>query len=242
MIFIGVDWSFLGDFAVAVVPIDFSETYKADQVGGFLVAVRTCWEWVFVSSRNGLILPCERLSWSSVLCCWETTGTVCASSITNFFVFIWFTLFRSCLRPLKPHPQNNTSTDVSDLIDLEQFLSQRPVGERPFYSSFFDTQIFTSFVEQRSFSHSESTSLTFFDECTEKVTLVRNKHCSMFASVCVSMTTKLPSGCRKPECSSPEGRDGCQVRVVIARGGRGSESFWVIHLCTTRLESSTYQH
>ena len=48
MILVGVDWSFLGDFAVAVVPIDFSETYKADQVGGFLVAVVTCWECVFL--------------------------------------------------------------------------------------------------------------------------------------------------------------------------------------------------
>lgn len=83
-------------------------------------------------------------------------------------------LFRSCLRPLKPHPQNNSSTNISDLIDLQQFLAQRPVSERPFYSFFFDTQIFTSFVEQRSFSHSGSSSLTFFDECTEKVLIEKS--------------------------------------------------------------------
>ena len=59
--------------------------------------------------------------------------------------------------------------DISDLFDTEMFLKHKQSSERPFYKSFMDTQTFTSFIEQRSFAHSESTSLAFFDECTEKV-------------------------------------------------------------------------
>ncbi len=59
--------------------------------------------------------------------------------------------------------------DISDLFDLEMFLKQKHSSERQFYRSFSDTQTFTSFIEQRSFAHAESTTLAFFDECTDKV-------------------------------------------------------------------------
>ena len=59
--------------------------------------------------------------------------------------------------------------DISELFDLQQFLQYKHSSERPFYKTFADTQTFTSFVEQRSFAHAESTALVFFDECTEKV-------------------------------------------------------------------------
>ena len=62
--------------------------------------------------------------------------------------------------------------DISDLFDCEHFLHQKPSSERQFYKTFMDTQTFTSFIEQRSFAHAESTTLAFFDECTEKVWLL----------------------------------------------------------------------
>ncbi len=75
---------------------------------------------------------------------------------------------RVCLRPLLSAPSER-SWDTSFLFDHHKFLKLCPKAEDPFFSYLFDTQIFTAFVEQRSFAHSESTALVFFDECTEKV-------------------------------------------------------------------------
>ena len=55
------------------------------------------------------------------------------------------------------------------LFDQKAFLKLCPSSDVPFFQYLFDTQIFTAFIEQRSFAHSESSALAFFDECTEKV-------------------------------------------------------------------------
>ncbi|XP_019856639.1 PREDICTED: C-myc promoter-binding protein-like isoform X2 [Amphimedon queenslandica] len=76
--------------------------------------------------------------------------------------------YRLYLRPLTAQ-RSRSLQDVSELFDLTNFIKNKSSSERNFYSTFFDTQIFTSFIEQRSFAHAESTALAFFDECTEKV-------------------------------------------------------------------------
>ena len=65
--------------------------------------------------------------------------------------------------------QPTSFQDISELFNVKEFIKHKPSNERSFYSSFSDTQTFTSFIEQRSFAHAESTSLAFFDECIEKV-------------------------------------------------------------------------
>ena len=79
---------------------------------------------------------------------------------------------RLYLRPLTAQ-RSHTFQDVSELFDLTNFIKNKSSAERNFYSTFADTQLFTSFIEQRSFAHAESTALAFFDECTEKVTLIK---------------------------------------------------------------------
>ena len=83
-------------------------------------------------------------------------------------VLDFFCYFRLYLRPLTAQ-RSRTLQDVSELFDLTDFIKNKSSSERNFYSTFSDTQIFTSFIEQRSFAHAESTALAFFDECTEKV-------------------------------------------------------------------------
>ena len=75
---------------------------------------------------------------------------------------------RVCLRPLLSAP-SQYSRDASLLFDQQLFLQHIPVAEWPFFRHLFDTQLFSVFIEQRSFVHAESTALAFFDECTEKV-------------------------------------------------------------------------
>ena len=83
------------------------------------------------------------------------------------YVILYFHL-RKCLRPLLSAPSER-SHDLSLLFDQDQFLKHRPSAEWLFFSHFFDTQIFTAFIEQRSFSHTDDNSLAYFDECAEKV-------------------------------------------------------------------------
>ena len=95
-----------------------------------------------------------------------------------------------CLKPLLSAPCER-SRDASHLFDHQLFLKHCPVAEWPFFSYFFDTQIFNAFIEQRSFAHARSTALAFFDECTEKV------HPSVCLSVCLSvkMVTSIEQSC-----------------------------------------------
>ena len=85
--------------------------------------------------------------------------------------------------------------DISELFNLDLFIKQKPTIERSFYKTFCDTQTFTSFIEQRSFSHAESNALGFFDECTEKVqltvtTCIAYKY-SLFLSLSLSFSFSL---------------------------------------------------
>ena len=62
---------------------------------------------------------------------------------------------RKCLRPLLSAPSDR-SHDITLLFDQQLFLKHCPSAESAFFSYFFDTQIFTSFIE-----HTENTTLAF---------------------------------------------------------------------------------
>jgi hypothetical protein len=84
------------------------------------------------------------------------------------FMAVILVNYRSYLRPLLTQP-SPVCQDISDLFDIQGYTSSKPSAERSFYKCFCNTQLFTSFIEQSSFAISESSSLTFFDECTEKM-------------------------------------------------------------------------
>eukprot|EP00117_Sycon_ciliatum_P018296 scpid16412/ scgid3295/ C-myc promoter-binding protein; DENN domain-containing protein 4A len=73
--------------------------------------------------------------------------------------------YSAFLRPLTRAP-SQASTDISQLFDLRGFLKSRPSQEHSFFTKFFQTQIFSNLIEQRSFTSSgDSGTLAFFDEC-----------------------------------------------------------------------------
>lgn len=58
-----------------------------------------------------------------------------------------------------------------------EFLKMCAPIDHAFYKAVFNTQMFINFVEQRSFSYSADTTIAFFDECTEKVTVFLMYYC-----------------------------------------------------------------
>ena len=85
-------------------------------------------------------------------------------------------IFAEISRNYVQYPRNFADLSFTLLFDQQLFLKHCPSAESAFFSYFFDTQIFTSFIEQRSFAHTENTTLAFFDECAEKVGLLPWQH------------------------------------------------------------------
>ena len=75
--------------------------------------------------------------------------------------------YRSCLKPLISAPSEKCR-DIGRLFNYEQFLKHHPSAEQSFYRVFFDTQIFITFVDERSFGQ-DTGAFAFFDECVEKL-------------------------------------------------------------------------
>lgn len=76
--------------------------------------------------------------------------------------------FRSFLQPITKAP-TVTATDCSSLFDMQGFLKSRDKAYQRFYTILMKTQMFTRFIEERSFVSDKDASLAFFDDCTEKV-------------------------------------------------------------------------
>lgn len=107
-----------------------------------------------------LIIMCTLLH-----CCTHRYSQYNYSIFTYTYIIY---LYSSFLCPLMSKPSFRYQ-DISDLFNIESFLKQKQSSDRQFYKTFLDTQTFTSFIEQRSFAHSESSALAFFDDCTAKV-------------------------------------------------------------------------
>lgn len=76
--------------------------------------------------------------------------------------------FGSYLRPITTAPRPGV-TDPNSLFDLNGFLKSRDRTYHRFYQLMMHTQMFTRFIEERSFVSDKDVSLAFFDECTDRV-------------------------------------------------------------------------
>lgn len=77
--------------------------------------------------------------------------------------------FRSYLLPITRAPTVG-ATDPTSLFNFEGFLMSRDRSYSQFYQLITKTQMFTHYIEERSFVSDKDTSLAFFDDCEEKLT------------------------------------------------------------------------
>lgn len=70
---------------------------------------------------------------------------------------------------LLPIAAKNLSPDTSTLFDIEGFIKSRERSCQKFYHLLVNTQMFSKFIEERSFVSDKDVSLAFFDECVERV-------------------------------------------------------------------------
>ncbi|XP_069986703.1 DENN domain-containing protein Crag isoform X10 [Penaeus vannamei] len=59
--------------------------------------------------------------------------------------------------------------DTSSLFDIDAFVKSRDKNYHKFYQLMVNTQMFSKFIEERSFVSDKDASLAFFDDCAEKV-------------------------------------------------------------------------
>ncbi|XP_072937985.1 DENN domain-containing protein Crag [Epargyreus clarus] len=87
-----------------------------------------------------------------------------------FLRFMAVTLqgYRSYLIPITKAPTVGT-TDPHALFHMDAFLRSRDKTQQRFFALMMRTQMFTRFIEERSFVCDADQGLTFFDECIERV-------------------------------------------------------------------------
>lgn len=76
--------------------------------------------------------------------------------------------FRTYLLPITRAPTVG-ATDPTSLFNFEGFLHSRDRTYSQFYQIITKTQMFTHYIEERSFVSDKDTSLAFFDDCEEKL-------------------------------------------------------------------------
>lgn len=76
--------------------------------------------------------------------------------------------FRTYLLPITRAPTVG-ATDPTSLFNFEGFLYSRDRNYSQFYQLITKTQMFTHYIEERSFVSDKDTSLAFFDDCEEKL-------------------------------------------------------------------------
>lgn len=88
-----------------------------------------------------------------------------------FLRFMAWTLkgYRNYLLPITRAPTVGT-TDAQALFQIEAFLRSRDKNNQRFFTLLMKTQMFTRFIEERSFVADGDLGLAFFDECTERLT------------------------------------------------------------------------
>ena len=83
------------------------------------------------------------------------------------FVVTILSGYSNYLMPITSAP-TECSTDVKSLFDQSGFLRSRDRSHHKFYEMLMKTQMFTKFIEERSFVSDTNTALAFFDECISK--------------------------------------------------------------------------
>lgn len=66
----------------------------------------------------------------------------------------------------------NFPDSLSTLVYISDFQKSRDKAYAKFFHQMMKTQMFFRFIEERSFVSDKDASLTFFDECAEKVNLI----------------------------------------------------------------------
>lgn len=76
--------------------------------------------------------------------------------------------YKSYLQPINANPSTTVgATDVANLFNQSGFLTSRDKKFHQFYKMLMQTQMFTKFIEERSFVGETNTALAFFDECVD---------------------------------------------------------------------------
>ena len=70
---------------------------------------------------------------------------------------------------LQPIISKHTNPDTSTLFDVDGFVKSRDRSYQKFFHMLVNTQMFSKFIEERSFVSDNDASLAFFDECVERV-------------------------------------------------------------------------
>ncbi|XP_031552421.1 DENN domain-containing protein 4C-like [Actinia tenebrosa] len=92
-------------------------------------------------------------------------------SIQEAFLRFMATILKgygSYLKPITSAPKEGTC-DMTSLFDMQGFLKSRPNNHQKFFNLLMHTQMFSRFIEQRSFVTSQDSLLAFFDTCTDKL-------------------------------------------------------------------------
>lgn len=84
------------------------------------------------------------------------------------FVVTILSGYSNYLMPITKEPTIGNETDVKSLFDQNGFLRSRDRNHHKFYEMLMGTQMFTKFIEERSFVSDTNTALAFFDECIGK--------------------------------------------------------------------------
>ncbi|EDV26553.1 uncharacterized protein TRIADDRAFT_22465, partial [Trichoplax adhaerens] len=94
-----------------------------------------------------------------------------SSNIQHIFLAIQAILLRGYKRFLLPITKSPSSDvyDARSLFDFEGFLKSRSSGAKKFFSQLVKTQLFTRFIEQRSFVSPVDVQFAFFDDYINKV-------------------------------------------------------------------------
>uniref|UniRef100_A0AAZ3SNB0 DENN/MADD domain containing 4C n=1 Tax=Oncorhynchus tshawytscha TaxID=74940 RepID=A0AAZ3SNB0_ONCTS len=86
--------------------------------------------------------------------------------------------YRSYLKPITQAPSEK-ATSADSLYDLQGFLKSRERAHQKFYSQLTKTQIFIRFIEECTFVSDKDTGLAFFDDCIEKVSIIKQQESLM---------------------------------------------------------------
>ena len=82
--------------------------------------------------------------------------------------------YQGYLKPITRAPTAGT-TDLSSLFEVTAFLKSRDKAYHKFFTQMLKTQLFSRFIEERSFVSDNDASLAFFDECVEKMEDVKDE-------------------------------------------------------------------
>lgn len=83
--------------------------------------------------------------------------------------------YKSFLLPIVSAPTVG-ATDVANLFNQTGFLNSRDRTYHRFYHLLMRTQMFTKFIEERSFVSEANASLAFFDDCVDRSSVENNHH------------------------------------------------------------------